>query len=270
MKKFMSIASVLLLALTGCGSNYSADDYNAEEVIKSADLKTSDDIEGKSVDMIGMVVDENMQTEEDGPYYTVLEPVEGDPINDKYITDNVEVYNTEGKVDATLGDYVEVTGVVTGVADEDNYLPGIPMVEIVEAKPLTETQALSPALKTVDVNKTETKSDVTFTLKSIEFSPVETRLNVTIDNQTNYEANISDYDTTLIVDGKNYESGSDFWSEDTVELPSTTYPKSTSEGVISFPPLDYKTASDFKLVVEGDLDDDDWTDLDYSIQTTIK
>lgn len=269
MKRIISVVSVLLLVLTGCGSSYSAEDYNADEVIKAAEVSSSEEVLGSSVEIIGAVASDP-EADEEGTYYSAMTAVDGDPVNDKYLTSDVLITDPNGKIDATYGDYLDVTGVITQTELEDSYMPGMPVIEVVEAKPLTETEAISPALKTVDVNKSQTKSDVTLTLKSIEFSPIETRLNVSVDNQTNYEADLSEYDAKLIVDSKNYESGSDFWSDEIVELPSQTLPKSISEGVIAFPALDYENITDFKLVMEGELDDDDWTDLDYSIETTIE
>lgn len=269
MKRIISVVSVMLIVLTGCGSSYSAEDFNQEEIIKSAEITSNEEILGSSVEMIG-VVESDAEADENGTYYSVMTAVDGDPINDKYLTGEVIITDPNGKIDATYGDYLDVTGVVTATELENSYLPSTPVVEVVEAKPMTETEALSPALKTVDVNKSQTKSDVTVTLKSIEFSPIETRLNVSVDNQTNYEANLSDYSSKLVIDSKNYEPGSDFWSDEVVELPSETLPKSMSEGVIAFPALDYENITDFKFIMSGDLDDDDWTDLDYSIETTIE
>lgn len=269
MKRIISVISVLLLVLSGCGSSYSAEDFNPDEVIKSAEITSNEEILGSSVEMIGAVASDP-EADDDGTYYTIMTSVDGDPINDKYISSEVLITDPNGKIDATYGDYLDVTGVVTAVELEDSYLPSTPVVEVVEAKPMTQTEALSPALKTVDVNKSQTKSDVTLTLKSIEFSPIETRLNVAVDNQTNYEADLSEYGSKIVVDSKNYEPGSDFWSDEIVDLPSDTLPKSMSEGVIAFPALDYENITDFKFVMSGDLDDDDWTDLDYSIETTIE
>lgn len=269
MKKIISMMTILVLFLSGCGSSYTAEDFNADNVIKSADITSSEEILGSSVEVIGAVTSDP-EADAEGNYYSVMSAVDGDPINDKYLTGDVLVTDPNGKIDATYGDYLDVTGVITATELEDSYLPATPVIEVVEATPMTETEALSPALKTVDVNKSQTKSDVTLTLNSIEFSPIETRLNVTVDNKTNYEADVSEYDAKLVVDSKNYEPGSDFWSDEVVELPSETLPQSVSEGVIAFPALDYENISDFKLIVNGDLDDDDWTDLDYEIATTIE
>lgn len=269
MKKFMSIASVLLLALTGCGSNYSADDFNANQIIKSTDLTNTDEIVGSSVDIVGIMEDENLKAS-DGTYHSIISPIDGDPITDKYITAPVEVYNPEGMINAVYGDYLEITGVVTSIRSDDSEFAGDPIIEVVESKPLTETEALSPALKTIDVNQSQLESGVSLTLEAVEFSPVETRLSISIDNQTDYEADISDYEAKLTVDGKVYDSGSDFWSEDTVELPNSTKPNDTSEGVIVFPAVDYQNISNVKFTIQGDLNDDNWTNLSYSIETSMK
>lgn len=270
MRNFIYYCALCTLILSSCASKPSAQDFNSSEVIESKELAEPEQTVGSSVEIIGNLQYQS-ETAEDGYYYGELDPVDNTDNyqGNKYLTRSVVLASTD-KIADSYATYLDVTGVVVDITDESmEVAAGMPIVEVASVTPLSQTEALSPTLKAADIDDEQTISDVTVSFDAVEFSPIETRVYVSITNDTNYQVELPDYDANLVVAGKNYASNSTQANDDFDILPPSILAKATATGVIIFPAIEYQEVGNLVLTMSGNVINQDLTPLDFELMGEI-
>lgn len=153
---------------------------------------------------------------------------------------NVAVYYDGSDPDVSTDDFIEVYGVVTGTTSGENVLGGTvtsPRVQAGIINSASRDQVIAPASETIELDETQEKGGISFTLNSVEFAENETRLDITISNDTSSEVSFYEFDTRIIQDGSQVQE-KDVFNSDSSEIPSDIVSGTTESGVLHFESAD--------------------------------
>ena len=169
---------------------------------------------------------------------------------------NTIVAILDPNLDVSDGDIVYVKGVVVDVYEGTNMFGATIVAPQILANSIEKSDyatAFSPALKVIEVNQEINQHGYSMTLERIELAASETRVYLKIKNDSS--DNISFYSfNSVIIQGSNQISEEDNWDADYQEINSEIFPGVTSEGVVTFAPVDIE-GENLKLVFEGSSDD---------------
>ncbi len=155
--------------------------------------------------------------------------------SDKSLTVNVD--SADG---IEVGDYIRLIGTVEGVYKGKNYFgatiesPGITAVSI---EKISYIDAARPTISTKTVNKTITQNDVSITIEKIEFAEKETRVYVSVVNNSDDTFSMSDWNSIVTQNGKQYSYESNY-SADYDTIQDSLRKGISDEGILTFPALD--------------------------------
>ena len=169
---------------------------------------------------------------------------------------NTVVAIQDPNLDVSNGDIVYVKGVVGDVFEGTNAFGATIVAPQILANSIEKSDyatAFSPALKVIEVNQEINQHGYSMTLERIELAASETRVYLKIKNDSS--DNISFYSfNSVIIQGSNQISEEDNWDADYQEINSEIFPGVTSQGVVTFAPVDIQ-GENLKLVFEGSSDD---------------
>ena len=195
---------------------------------------------GRNVKISGMILNV-LQTEEGGFYIYMYQ----DAVN----YGNITLVEYNGMLKATVGDYIIIDGIVDGKYDGFNFTGSTIVPDIVAdtAEIGTYQEAISPAEKVVDVNEIQEQSGYEVVVEKVEFSPIETRVYITVNN--NGDSNLMVYSSlSKLLQGKSqYDQQSNFIAE-YPELQMELLPGASTSGVMCFPVI--SQTKDFKLYLK--------------------
>lgn len=164
----------------------------------------------------------------------------GDPTNS--MTSTIVAY-TDPTVDVKSGDYIKVNGTMISAMGKKVLVPTI-FADSIEV--VGYIDALSPTIKSVDIQESQTLYGHSITVEKVEFAQAETRIYLTIQNNGKDQFSIFSSQTKIVQNGKQYE-----YQYNPVanypEIQMGLLPGATTEGIITFPPLDM---CDFKVAFE--------------------
>lgn len=212
----------------------SADDTNEFDKIYS-DPESYEDYE---VEFNGQVFIEP-ERDSDGTYLQVY----ADPENHEK---NIIVGVEDPDFDVETEDYVAVRGVITGAIEGENLVGGhvkAPTVLAENIEIIDYTDAISPAIETIDVDDSVDQHGFIVHVDKIEIAENMTRVYVDITNNTDDQINFYTFNARLIIDDEQLEEDSNFYDTGLPELDSEILPDVKSEGVIIFPPIEPETES---------------------------
>ncbi len=263
MKKIILLCLVSILSLTGCGEP-TLSDYDQTKLMVGSEVDNSKDMIGTSVEGIGLVTD-IMDSTDEGQAFWVDTPVEDSDYNKQFISMPMRGYLTDESSFESFStyEYIHFTGVIYGITDEDYGIANAPKFYVSSAEPVKEAEVESPTLKSIDDIDKQTEADISLTVNSVEFSPVETRVSVSVENDSNYELTMSQYDGQLLVDKKVIEEGSDYYNENYEDLPYEIPAGTTADGIITFINLDYDNIDELQFKIEGTVHNDDYEDIEF-------
>lgn len=191
----------VMLCLGACTSSSASDEppaYIDESEITSA-LNKPDSYKGKAIKLSGMVF--NVETDGNQKMYQCWYDVRNNNAQFIVYTESEETFNDD--------DFITVDGVITGTFKGENYFGGTITAPQIKATSITRTSyvaGIDPAVTTKDVNKSQTQHDVTLTVTKVEFSKTETRVYVTVKNDSKtYDCSVYGNMAKLIQNGKQYE-----------------------------------------------------------------
>lgn len=261
MKKLFIII-LCSIALIGCGSGSTAafDKDNAITVFDTEIGKVFTDTnseKGKSVIITGQV----FQILDDNKVMLYYSP---DTSENNYIVQ----LNSDMKVQEK--ENLIINGVVTGTETYKNQLGTDVTVPLIKADSIEKTtiyEVVAPSQKTVNVNKTITKSNISVTLQKIEFAKNETRAFVQINNNTTGEMDPDQYNSKLIVNGNQYKYN--YTYVDGYEtLDDSIVAKAKDSGVLTFSGVsDYENK---KASIVINFYDMDYNTISFTFDTTVK
>ncbi len=237
-------------ALAGCGDGGSSSDTSAAPgpVFTRdnwGDLAADPDtFKGARVDIVGSVL--------------------GEPVRDGDVTHwqmwahptNVEWFAVIDFEDASFtiadGDYVHVLGTVRGRTEGE-----IPLLAVLDAvavhaetaEVVDESAAAPPALRTVEVGESIEQHQLVVTLSRVEFAANETRVYLTVSNQSTATASFNGYKTRAVQGQTQYQT------EDLSPYPwveATLPPGSTSSGVVLLKAMDPAQATELSFDARTD------------------
>lgn len=146
------------------------------------------------------------------------------------------------RIDFKEDDFIRVKGKIKGSSN-------LVMANLIEK--IDATEALAPTKHLVEVNKTDdNKFGYVIVLKKIEFAETETRVFVTVKNNSEGTISFYKYESKALQGEKQYDSSYGEYRRDYPKVQSDMLPGVVSEGILVFPPLDYK-AKKAKFVLKG-------------------
>lgn len=260
MKKILSTITCLLLVflLTSCGGS---DGAPKEKVFikedQISDLYSSpEDFKGKYVELTGRVFT-NPETKDD----MVALQMWQDPEHSENNT--IVIASKELVGDIESDDYIKLTGYVEDEFVGENMMGQeitAPQIVAEKLEKSTYKDIMSPTKKTIDVNKTFESNGVNVTLSKVELADNETRVYLSIDNQSNYKYSFYSFNSKIIQNKKQYTEESNFEAGyDEIESDIASGVK--EDGIICFKAIEN---SNFEFICEGqsenyELDGDSFT-----------
>lgn len=262
MKKILSL--LFLLFLFGCtNANAKFDENNlmSEKEINSM-FSSADEYKGRSIIITGKIFTE---PEDDG--------------ESLFIQANFNPKDSEGGFIVTgpsggefkTDDYIKVKGIVSGAFEYENAFGGTLSAPMIVAESIdlsSYEEAEAPALKSIKVNKTINKKGVKITLNRIDFAKNETRVYLSIKNNTKYDANIYTYSAKLVDSNRKQHSQSYSYNYPD-ELESDLSKKTKSSGPIFFKALNFNKMKYVEIKLDGSLDDYNYSSLKYNFKVKI-
>lgn len=242
------LSAILMLSMTACSSGTPKEKVFIEEN-EIGNLYTSPkDYKNKYVTLTGKVFG-NPESKDDLVVFQMFNDPKNSDRNTIVICDS----NTNG---IKSDNYVKVTGYIEGAFEGENLFGAsvtAPQIRAESVEVVSYIDAVSPTLKSVEINQTKESNSngVTITLEKVEFAETETRLYLSVDNQSNSKYMFYSFNTKIVQDNKQYEEEMNYdanYPEFASEIPSGV----KEEGVIAFPAINQ---NDFKLLSEGYSDD---------------
>jgi len=176
----------------------------------------------------------------------------GDPLNEEL---NMRIDYDDPDFRADYGDYIHVIGTVKGEFHSRNLLGGELFYPWIWADEITISDyisAVSPAIKTVEVNQEIDQHGYVMKLQKIEFSEIETRVYLEITNHTNDNIHFDKYKSYIIQGSSQFKAEANLAAK-YKNFQSKLFPGVKSEGIISFAPID-PTKGDVKFIAEGNTE----------------
>ncbi|MBO5477041.1 MAG: hypothetical protein J6A15_04750 [Clostridia bacterium] len=174
-----------------------------------------------------------------------------DPIN--YNQNTIVYYYSAVPTVLKENDYVMVDGYLFSNQKYENVMGttmSAPTIIAYEIKKSSYVEVCSPTLKSVDVNQTQSQYGCDITVSKVEFAKDETRVYVTVTNNSGYQFNLYKYSTKIVQAGKQYEYEYNY-NADYEDLQTDLLSGVTSSGIITFPAM---SIEDFSLVLDGSSD----------------
>ena len=197
------------------------------------------------VDITGVVFS-SPEVDDDGIYLQLMTDI-------KNYSNNTIVYINDKDFKVKENDYLHIVGKVGDVFSGKNALGGdvtAPTIIAKEYEILNYQDALAPALKTVEVNQTQTQSGYSVTLQKVEYAEIETRVYLKVDNKGSDKFSVYDFNAKISQNGKQYEP-QDNWEADYPQIQTDLLVGNSTEGIITFPVLE---KGKFELIIEGSSD----------------
>lgn len=155
-------------------------------------------------------------------------------------------------------DCVKVTGRLAESFEGTNAFGAVltaPQVKATTIDKMNCTDAINPAAKIVNVERTQTRAGIKFTLHKVEFSDKNTRAYVTIEN-LNGKAGIKYYDfDSKAIQGKRQFSTTYSYDVEYPSIKSDIPPGIEEDGVVLFDPVNYKIPAPVKFQFQVTRDD---------------
>ncbi|SFD42818.1 hypothetical protein SAMN05216238_101294 [Lentibacillus persicus] len=174
----------------------------------------------------------------DGTYLQVY----ADPENSEL---NTIVGIEDPNLDVSNGDYVQVDGIIQDEIQGQNAFGGTinaPVVQATAVDVVDYVTAVSPAIETFQVDKSQDQHGYVVHLNKIEIAENMTRVYVKVTNNTDDEISFYSFNSKLLLDNKQLEEEHQY-DTGLPEVQSDILPGMETEGVITFPSVDPSTES---------------------------
>lgn len=167
------------------------------------------------------------------------------------------------------GDFVLIDGYIYGDYDYTNSYGGslsAPCIVAYSVKTKSYKDVVRPTLKEAVLNKSMNKYGVNITIEKVEFAKKETRVYVSVENNSGYEFNLYKYSAKIVQNNSQYEYESNY-DADYKELQTEILSGVTTSGVLTFPAL---SQDDFKLILSCGSDNYSWHLRDFTFNIEVK
>lgn len=257
-----AVAFALAVGLTACSGSddgaSGADSAEEEKVyIDEADFdsffSSPSDYVGQYINMSGVIVN---TFEQDGEtYLNVAHDTEG-------YNQTVLVQAGEGDTGYASGDYVIVDGKVDSITEAQNIMGGtqnVPLVVDATIDKSTYIDVVVPTVDEVEYGASAEQSGFTVTVDKIQYADSETRVFMTVKNETSGNIQYGEYDIRMVVDGQQIgqdtDSATTYMDENFQELPYELSPGTSASGTLVFPAMEQRDG--FQIIVPNVYSDDE-------------
>lgn len=172
------------------------------------------------------------------------------------------------------GDYVIVDGKINGTYKGTNLMGAsleVPLIEADTVEVSTYMDIVVPTKNEVSYNAPIDQNGVVVSLDKIQFADAETRIYITVTNNSDSKFYIYDYSAKVTQGSQQYETDSSsqsIFEGDYPRISDDILSGVTSSGIIVFPPFD--DSMDFQLHLEGHSDDFNLDFSPYVFNCTLK
>ena len=226
-------------------------------------LSNPKNFKGSYVEFVGKVF--IVEKDEDGTYLQVW----ADPENSD---NNTIVAIQDPNFNVTDEDFIIIKGTVRDEFKGENAFGAELILPVIDAESYEVADyitAVSPTLHELTVNQEQNQHGYVVNVEKIEFGKKDTRVYVSIKNESDSTINFWSFDAKLVQGGKQFDV--DYaWEANYPELQSDIRPGVTSEGILSFPTLDFEGGEQIKLYLNGSSDDWDVTIEEFLFDIEIK
>lgn len=273
MKKLvLAFIMLSLLLLTACGESTSTEGNGNEETQSDSVVENKESTESKEnkeplssqefsqmlsnpknfkgsyVEYIGKVF--IVERDADGTYLQVWADAENSD-------HNTIVAIADPNFEVTDEDFIIIKGTVRDEFKGENAFGATLIVPVIDAENYEVTDyitAVSPTLHEVTVNQEQDQHGYVIYVEKVEFGKKDTRVYVSIKNNSESTINFWSFDAKLVQDGKQFDVEY-AWDANYPELQTDIRPGVTSEGILSFSPVDFEGKKEIKLYLNGSSDD---------------
>lgn len=260
------LCSTIVGMLTACGS--SGENTASEEKVYLEDTQIQqlftdpDQFKGKYAKLSGVLL-ANPETDSDGSmalqvFYDV-----------KNYDQNFIVYTDSADSSLKSGDYVKVDGRVQGKFTGENAFGGnvsAPAIEKASVTKSTYMDVAVPTIASIEPNVSSSQHSVTVSVDKVEYAADETRVYMTIKNDSSEGVTADVYGIKLIMDGQQIAQDSNSTSSvegNYAELNYDIAAGASSSGILVFPAIEQN--KDFQVSVSDVISDD--YELDFETYT---
>ena len=251
MKYLKMVLTMLMIGLlTACGGANDSD-QQVNDVIENSAPLTEEEFHQMYVNpnaFIGRVVEFyarifiTPERNEDGIYIQAF--AKNNPDRNTIITIQDSTLNV------TDGDIIRVTGTVEDVFEGENLFGGTiiaPFIVATDIEISDYANAFSPAIHTIEVNQSIEQHEVTITVEKIEIAEEETRVYITVKNDSLYEFDFFTWNQRATI-GNTQLDIQDNWEANYPEVQSNLLPGIESSGIIVFPKFEGESV---RLFLDG-------------------
>lgn len=183
--------------------------------------------------------------------------------------DNNTIVVTDGEVDVSNGDYVKIRGLAQGSEEYENMAGGTVQAVVFYADTVEIVdyiEAAAPTIMEVSVNKSASLYGYTVTVNKVEFSDIETRVYVKVENGGSSNAHFFSHNAMAVQNGKQFDPEYNYIAN-YPDLESNLRPGNNTEAIIVFHGLEQE---DFTFIING-YSDNVWENFnDYEIDIDVE
>ncbi len=251
-KKLMTflLCGMTAILLTACGSSNEGNSSEDKVYLEDSQIQQlftdPDQFKGKYAKLSGVLL-ANPETGSDGfmalqVFYDV-----------KNYDQNFIVYTNNADSSLKSGDYVKVDGKVQGKFNGENAFGGnisAPAIENASVTKSTYMDVVATTTATIEPNVSSEQHNVIVSVDKVEYSDIETRVYMTIKNDSSEDVDAGVYDIKMIMNGQ--QIGIDNNSQSSYdgnypELNSHVAANASTSGILVFPTIEQH--KDFQISV---------------------
>lgn len=264
-KKLMALllCSVTAVMLAACGSSNEGSTSEEKVYLEDSQIQQlftdPEQFKGKYAKLSGVLL-ANPEADSDGSMALQI----------FYDTQNYDqnfiVYTDNADVSLKSGDYVKVDGKVRGKFTGQNAMGAeisIPAIENATVTKSTYMDVVAPTTAALEPNVSAEQHGITASVDKIEYSDLETRVYMTVKNDSSDNVSLDVYGIKLIMDGQQIaqdDNSVSSFNGNYAELNYDIAAGASSSGILVFPAIEQK--KDFQVVLSNVISDNYELDFD--------
>lgn len=257
------LCSVTAVMLAACGSSNEGSTSEEKVYLEDSQIQQlftdPEQFKGKYAKLSGVLL-ANPEADSDGSMALQI----------FYDTQNYDqnfiVYTDNADVSLKSGDYVKVDGKVRGKFTGQNAMGAeisIPAIENASVTKSTYMDVVAPTTAALEPNVSAEQHGIIASVDKIEYSDLETRVYMTVKNDSSDNVSLDVYGIKLIMDGQQIaqdDNSVSSFNGNYAELNYDIAAGASSSGILVFPAIEQK--KDFQVVLSNVISDNYELDFD--------